>query len=273
MQCSVCWADCQVAACSRCGSVLYCGRSCQRQDWPRHKAACSPSVVKITSLQGRGAALIATQPIRPGTRILEEKPLLLARIPASVTEARIILQEEYDEAWADCSPQLFRENVSRSVVSKALQWLGAVDKTKSQQKLYRSLYDKDEPKTDFGIFLTNALPLSDYNLMGVFPVINRMNHACNPNCSAHWNKQTGRLEIFSMEDIEAGTELTITYLDMLSNQADREARQEYLSKHFYFLCKCRLCNLTGSQLDQDDTRRRQVKCEQTSNIFQIFFII
>ena len=93
----------------------------------------------------------------------------MARIPTSVTEARIVLQEDYEESWAE-SPEMFREKVSRKVVEKAMAWMGLVDGGKSQQKLYRSLYDKEDPKTDFGIFLTNALPLSEYSLMGVFPV-------------------------------------------------------------------------------------------------------
>ena len=254
MSCVVCGVEVQAGACSRCGSVLYCGSQCQRSDWPRHKPHCRQTVLKITAIPGRGTAVLATGNIKPGTKIYQEKPLLLTRIPASVTEARIVLREEYEEAWADCSPESFRENVSRKLVDRAIRGL----ETKFQQRLYRSLYDKDEPKTDFGIFLTNALPLADYSLMGVFPVINRMNHACIPNCCVHWNKQTDTLEVFSMENIQIGTELTISYIDLFS-WADREARQEYLRKHFYFDCICRLCGLTGDRLVQDDHNRREVK--------------
>ena len=38
---------------------------------------------------------------------------------------------------------------------------------------------------------------SDYSLMGVFPVINRINHSCLPNCSAQWNPVTDREELFA----------------------------------------------------------------------------
>merc|ERR1711953_1003639 len=94
--------------------------------------------------------------------------------------------------------------------------------------------------------------------MGVFPVINRLNHACLPNCSVRWDKETDRLQLFSMQEIQAGAELTISYYDMLSNPPDRQSRQEYLSKHFYFTCNCSLCSLTGHNLNQDDTNRREV---------------
>ena len=174
-----------------------------------------------------------------------------------MTEARIVLQEDYDETWGENSPESFREEVSRKVVEKALAWMGLVDGGKSQQNLYRSLYDKEDPKTDFGIFLTNALPLCDYSLMGVFPIINRINHSCLPNCCVRWEKNTDSLHLFSMQEIQPGTELTISYYDMLSNEPDRQSRQEYLSKHFYFTCDCSLCRLTGADLKQDDTNRRE----------------
>ena len=179
-----------------------------------------------------------------------------------MTEARISLQEDYDESWADNSPEIFRENVSRAVVEKAMAWMGLAVGGKAQQNLYRSLYDKEEPKTDFGIFLTNGLPLSDYSLMGVFPVINRLNHACLPNCSVRWDKDTDRLQLFSSQEIQAGTELTISYYDMLTNEPDRGSRQRYLSQHFYFTCSCTLCSLTGANLNQDDNNRREESFER-----------
>ena len=32
--------------CSQCKLVKYCGRQCQREDWPSHKAICKKSVTK-----------------------------------------------------------------------------------------------------------------------------------------------------------------------------------------------------------------------------------
>ena len=38
--------------------------------------------------------------------------------------------------------------------------------------------------------------------MGVFPIINRINHSCAPNCSVHWNPTTNKEEVFLMKDLD-----------------------------------------------------------------------
>ena len=52
-----------------------------------------------------------------------------------------------------------RNKVAEKLVAKALDWVGLADKSHTKLKIYRNMYDKNSPKTDFGIFLTNALPL------------------------------------------------------------------------------------------------------------------
>ena len=56
----------------------------------------------------------------------------------------------------------------------------------------------------------------------------------------------------------AGTELTISYVDMVTAAASRQERREYLDKHFHFSCQCDLCSLQGDQLAEDDRIRLEV---------------
>ena len=89
----------------------------------------------------------------------QEEPILLIRIPSNTEHARLMLKDEFDEEWNDISQEELRHKVSKKLVTKALEWIGRSDKSNTKQKIYRNMYDKNSPKSDFGIFLTNALPL------------------------------------------------------------------------------------------------------------------
>ena len=111
--------------------------------------------------------------------------------------------------------------------------------------------------------------------MGVFPIINRINHSCLPNCSVQWNPVTDREELFTTREVRAGEELTICYLDMVTNVSSREERRDYLERHFGFQCDCPLCSLTGEELRADDEIRLKecsnpVFLDPMSDIFIIF---
>ena len=62
-----------------------------------------------------------------------------------------------------------------------------------------------------------------------------------------------------MEPLQQGEELTISYLDMVTNTVTRHQRQEYLATHFMFQCQCPLCSMSPDQVEQDDQIREQVK--------------
>ena len=84
---------------------------------------------------------------------------MLIRIPSDVSNAKLILEGDFDDSWNDISQGELRNKVAEKLVAKALEWVGLSDKSQTKQKIYRNMYDKNSPKTDFGIFLTNALPL------------------------------------------------------------------------------------------------------------------
>ena len=94
--------------------------------------------------------------------------------------------------------------------------------------------------------------------MGVFPIINRINHSCLPNCSVQWNPITDREELFMVREVGPGEELTICYLDMVTNVCSREERRDHLERHFGFQCACPLCRLAGEELSRDDQIRIKV---------------
>ena len=83
----------------------------------------------------------------------------MIRIPSDASNAKLILKGDFDDTWNDISLGELRNKVAEKLVAKALEWVGLSDKSNTKQKIYKNMYDKNSPKTDFGIFLTNALPL------------------------------------------------------------------------------------------------------------------
>ena len=57
--------------CAKCHSVSYCGRKCQRADWPRHKRLCLPVLIKEMGEKGRG--LVASRDFKVGDLIFNDK--------------------------------------------------------------------------------------------------------------------------------------------------------------------------------------------------------
>ena len=64
--------------CAKCHSVSYCGRECQRADWPRHKRLCLPVMVKEMGEKGRG--LVASRDFKVGDLIFNDKLVVSSTI-------------------------------------------------------------------------------------------------------------------------------------------------------------------------------------------------
>ena len=80
-----------------CGEAAYCGRECQRLDWPRHKPSCPPYVLKDCDLKEKGQGLFATRNLPAYTvlmvtpvRVGDNQDLMIpVKKPANDTEAKI----------------------------------------------------------------------------------------------------------------------------------------------------------------------------------------
>eukprot|EP01103_Thecamoeba_quadrilineata_P009955 TRINITY_DN2045_c0_g1_i2.p1 TRINITY_DN2045_c0_g1~~TRINITY_DN2045_c0_g1_i2.p1 ORF type:complete len:379 (+),score=61.44 TRINITY_DN2045_c0_g1_i2:535-1671(+) len=74
---------------------------------------------------------------------------------------------------------------------------------------------------------------------GLYPIAAFCNHSCASNASWDFGK-TNSLRLKAKEDIEAGQEITISYIDT-KNLSTRE-RRERLRRAYLFECGCRLCS-------------------------------
>lgn len=92
----------------------------------------------------------------------------------------------------------------------------------------------------------NLRQISDLNSFGssrhpggeIFPMISRINHACDANAEfhIHWTRNAGT--VHTIKDIKAGEEITISY----SAYENTKERRRQL-KNYGFECRCRICQI------------------------------
>ena len=248
----------------RCGMAAFCGPECQKKAWTEHRVNCRLRTIRLSLLENKGHGLVLTRDVFAGEQVATERPLISLRLPKSQEEAKQILGKEWKDDWGQCEPEVFREQVCKVLVKRAVANL-----SKEGQRQYRFLSDKESPKTDFGIFLTNALPLDSDSFLGVFSTISRINHSCQPNTYHRWNAEHGEKILHCTESLAAGEELTISYLNLLDQDPSWKARQSYLLTNFAFSCSCQLCTLKGEARDLDDEVRKEASATWHCSLDQV----
>lgn len=189
----------------------------------------------IRAIPGKGKGLVATTRIAKGTRLLSEVPIF--RVPRDnpdIEALERIVANEVNGLNGDQQRAFFDlTNIYGNAHSQAL-----------------------------GIARTNVLPLgSNAHAGGLFLEASRINHSCRHNAQNTWNENIGQLTVHSLRDIEAGQEITISYLASTSEYAER---QRYLKEKFKFECKCELCSLPRAQRKRSDTRLRKLQAIDSS---------
>ncbi|KAL4860602.1 hypothetical protein BDV12DRAFT_204871 [Aspergillus spectabilis] len=190
--------------------------------------ACKPYAIR--SIPGKGKGLVATERIAKGTRILSESPIF--RVPRDKPSIKAL------------------EGIVKNEVNRL---------TAKQQAVFFDLTNiyGDAHSHALGIARTNVLPLvgAAKSSSGLFLDASRINHSCRHNAQNTWNENIGQVTIHALRDINAGTEITISYLD--STPAFEE-RQHQLRKTFQFECKCELCSLPPAERKISDERLTKI---------------
>lgn len=77
----------------------------------------------------------------------------------------------------------------------------------------------------------------------MFPLLSRFNSSCRPTLSRPaWDPTTRSTKLYALRDIEAGEELTWTYLNVTYEFEGVEARKQELRQVFHFECCCVACD-------------------------------
>jgi len=89
---------------------------------------------------------------------------------------------------------------------------------------------------------------------GLYILHSHLNHACTPNISVrHFDQRTSlaRITVVALDDVEAGKELVITYVD--PNLGVRDRRRQ-LREWGFGDCRCTRCIKEAADLPQEDAK-------------------
>lgn len=177
----------------------------------------------IKAIEGKGKSLVALRKIPQFTLIFKDTPIIRGGRQELTKEPSVLHGE----------------------IAEALHQLG-----EAKKEAFTNLHSTeplDSPTRNVNIVKLNSLPLgfapncSEY---GVFPLAARMNHACVPNAHNSWHPERQELRVYSVNDIEAGQEITISYL---RSYLPCKKRRKKLRQAFAFECNCATCSAPDDQ--------------------------
>lgn len=97
--------------------------------------------------------------------------------------------------------------------------------------------------------------------VGLYHLQSSCNHSCIPNAEPTFLDNSSKLSLVALEDIRAGDEICINYMDECTSQRSRHSRQKILSQYYLFQCKCPKCEEQAE--DPDETSEEE---EEEDNI-------
>ncbi|CAI6339158.1 unnamed protein product [Periconia digitata] len=198
-----------------------------------------PEPYIVLPSKGKGLGVFARTNLPAGTIILRETPILTIPPPIIKKGAGYPMPAISSAVRAE-----FR-NLPSSSQSEILTL---------HHHAFPGEPEKGEGWTDIlgYIFRTNA-----YNTgtnIGLFPRIARINHSCRPNAAYTWNARSGQRIVYASRAIEAGEEISDSYISLLLPRAERRKRLA----RYGFECTCEACSLAGKKLKESDDRRMEI---------------
>ena len=225
------------STCSSCHAIAYCGRKCQKADWPRHASNCIP--VMVTEYEGKGLGVMAARDIKMGEVIFIDKPVIKVPSNPSRKVLPVIIQsvkKQIEKLPSEAKSQL-----------EKLQSL-----TKNHTLLPEHLMTdgSEEGVKELGLMAIHSKNVDGWAIIYLNAAL--INHSCSPNATSEAIQKDGErdpwFEIRAYKDIAKGEEVTLCEVSMVG--CTSQERRELIREQFHFDCKCCVC--TGIVPDQED---------------------
>lgn len=193
---------------------------------------------QVIAIPGKGFGAVAKQDLELGQLLIAERPLCIWPANLDARRARELF-EQFDEreqrAYMDLAPCVATDVNLDEILSR-------------------------RAANGFSIALPSVPGYCGTQTVAMmFPKISRINHSCTPNASQVMNFVTLRMEVFSVSNVTAGSEVTIEYIPGLITQTWQE-RQKALRESFGFdQCLCDVCSAPAAEIAKSDARRIEIK--------------
>ncbi|EED12492.1 SET domain containing protein [Talaromyces stipitatus ATCC 10500] len=189
-------------------------------------------LIEVRESPGKGLGVFAKDNIPRGTRILAESSLL--KVENDNPDAKKILQ-----AFEDLTPS------QQSSYLELHRYTFDSDKQILEAQMGQTWDEMAEMhRKVLNIYTANSFP-------SIYLLGSRFNHSCVPNTTHSYHPSLDKETFHTIQDITAGEELLITYID--GSNWDRSRRQKYLQK-WGFQCNCPVCEDTPQGRAKEEKR-------------------
>jgi SET domain len=197
---------------------------------------CLSAVVEMIDVGGcRG--LVALVRIPPGV-------LLLAETPSVMWNNSNLDDGDLEKTLQMCLSKKLAHETTKSLHPTALLNCEADEISRAQNLLgLKKINEIAEGLSVTADEVLRVLLVLQHNGFGsgLYGVLTMLNHSCSPNCIkfSPCAGSSGASEIWTIDEVQKGDELTICYCEPL--EMTKESMQEYLDAHHRFTCKCPSC--------------------------------
>lgn len=174
---------------------------------------------------GKGVGLVARRALARGELIIREPPTLVVHLDARrdvADEARLRMQR--------AAVGLLPPGARAETLGLMGRWGG----------------DEIEDRLRTNSFVISLEEPMDHHAL--FTQMSRLNHACRPNCVYQFDRRTLTHKVYTIQDVEPGQELTISYIEPVATYEERRK----ILQTWGFNCSCSACGLPEAERRASD---------------------
>ncbi|KAJ4299824.1 hypothetical protein N0V90_005070 [Kalmusia sp. IMI 367209] len=217
---------------------------------PHQKSFQAP--YEVVPIEGKGIGVRATRKIKKWETIM-------------VDQASLVMDLDLERAFsAKENRELLSKGVGRLRVPEVVTNLSSKHGSGQGEKEEQRDSDSEEGWLEEDIMRTNAFgsEIAGKQCRALFPLISRINHACNPNAYVLFSRDGIAMAIKAYRTIRAGEELSISYATL----GQPFARRQETLKRWGFTCTCALCSLPAAEKTASDMRRALIAKSETKAV-------